>query len=112
MNTGGEGFHQGLDIAVEPGSPVAAMYFGVVREVGTGTGYGNYIRLYHGNGIEVLYAHCSQILADKGAVIRAGEIVAYSGSTGDSTGPHVHIEVTFHGIAYNPAGIVSVDYYD
>ena len=54
MNNGGEGFHQGLDIAVEPGSPVAAMYFGVVGEVGAGTVYGIYIRLYHGNGIEVL----------------------------------------------------------
>ena len=110
-DTGVESFHQGLDIAVEPGAPIAAMYFGVVSEVGANSGYGNYARIYHGNGIEVLYAHCSQILVDKGAVIRAGEVVAHVGSTGDSTGPHVHIEVTLHSIAYNPADIIPMEHY-
>ncbi len=110
--TGTEGFHQGLDIAVDPGTPIAAMFFGVVSEIGSNSGYGNYIRLYHGNGIEILYAHCSQILASKGAAIRAGEIVAHAGSTGDSTGPHVHIEVTLDGIAFDPTGIVDTGYYD
>lgn len=110
-DTGLESFHQGLDIAVEAGAPISAMYFGVVSEVGANSGYGNYIKIYHGNGIEVLYAHCSQIFADKGAVIRAGEVVAHAGSTGDSTGPHVHIEVALHGIAYNPADIISMEQY-
>lgn len=110
--TGKESFHQGLDIAVDPGAPIAAMFFGVVSEIGSNSGYGNYIRLYHGNGIEVLYAHCSQILASDGAAIRAGEIVAHVGSTGDSTGPHVHVEVILDGIAFDPAGIVNTGYYD
>mgnify|MGYP000986796943 CR=1 FL=1 len=110
--TGIESFHQGLDIAVERGTPIAAMFFGVVNEIGSNAGYGNYIKIYHGNGIEVLYAHCSEILANEGAAIRAGEIVAHAGSTGDSTGPHVHIEVTLDGIAFDPAGIVDTGYYD
>ncbi|MDD2417967.1 MAG: M23 family metallopeptidase [Oscillospiraceae bacterium] len=99
-------FHQGLDIAAKTGDPITAMFFGVVKEVGQCSGYGNYIRIYHGNGIEVLYAHCSEILADKDAVIRAGEVVARVGSTGDSTGPHLHIETTLNGVAYDPLDVV------
>lgn len=110
-NSREESFHQGLDIADELDTPIAAMYFGVVSEVGQSSSYGNYVRIFHGNGLEVLYAHCSQILADKDAVIRAGEIVARVGSTGDSTGPHLHIEVTLHGVAYDPAGIVPLTNY-
>lgn len=108
---GGESFHQGLDIAADSGTPIAAMYFGVVSEVGKNASYGNYIRLYHGNGLEVLYAHCSEIVAQKGAAVNAGDIVAKVGSTGDSTGPHVHIEVKLNGINYNPSAIVSTDAY-
>lgn len=103
---GEESFHQGLDIGAEMNSPIAAMYFGVVTEVGANQSYGNYVKIYHGNGIEVLYAHCSKILVNKDAVIRAGEIVAQVGSTGQSTGPHLHIEVRVNGIAYDPLGII------
>lgn len=108
---GGISFHQGLDIAADTGSPVASMYFGVVAETGQNASYGKYIRLYHGNGLEILYAHCSEILAQKGAVVKAGEIVAKTGSTGDSTGPHLHIEVIVYGIHYDPAGIVATEVY-
>ncbi|MDD2362442.1 MAG: M23 family metallopeptidase [Oscillospiraceae bacterium] len=101
-----ESFHQGLDIAAKTGEQISAMFFGVVKEVGQCSGYGNYIRIFHGNGIEVLYAHCSEILADKDAVIRAGEVVARIGSTGDSTGPHLHIEITLNGVAYDPLDVV------
>lgn len=110
--SGEDSFHQGLDIAADSGSSISAMYFGVVREVGQNSSYGNYIRIYHGNGMEILYAHCSQIPAEKDAFIRAGEVVARVGSTGDSTGPHVHIEVTLNGVAYDPAGIVNLKDYD
>jgi murein DD-endopeptidase MepM/ murein hydrolase activator NlpD len=87
-------------------SPVAAMFFGVVTEVGTSSSYGNYIILYHGGGIEALYAHCSKILADKGTVVRAGEIVAQVGSTGSSTGLHLHVEIRVNGSAYDPLWIL------
>ena len=103
---GEESFHQGMDIAAEMNSPIAAMYFGVVTEVGANQSYGNYVKIYHGNGIEVLYAHCSKILANKDAIIRAGEIVAQVGSTGQSTGPHLHIEIRVNGIAYDPLGVI------
>lgn len=88
-----------------------AMYFGVVSDVGQDPTYGNYIKLYHGNGIEILYAHCSEILADKQAVIRAGEVVAKVGATGDVTGSHLHVEVRVNGQTYNPVGLVPVSLY-
>ena len=106
-----EGFHRGIDIGAPQGTPVHAMYFGVVSDVGQDPTYGNYIKLYHGNGIEILYAHCSEILADKQAVIRAGEIVAKVGATGDVTGSHLHVEVRVNGQTYNPVGLVPVSLY-
>lgn len=112
-NPTGEGlsFHQALDVGADTGSAIAAMYFGVVEETGENGSYGKYIKIYHGNGIEVLYAHCSEILAPEDAVIRAGETVARVGSTGDSTGPHLHIEIRVNGVAYDPAGVVPVSEY-
>ena len=108
---GGESFHQGLDIAADAGSPIAALFFGVVTETGESASYGHYIKISHGGGLEVLYAHCSQILAAKDAVLRAGETVARVGSTGDSTGNHLHIEVRLNGVAYDPADVVSLEWY-
>ena len=99
---GGTGFHTGLDIGSAAGTPVAAMFYGVVRETGTDKSYGHYIKLYHGGGLEILYAHCSEILAEKDAVVRAGETVARVGSTGDSTGNHLHISAFLNGTAYDP----------
>lgn len=102
----GIGFHKGVDIGAPEGTAIHAMYFGVVTAVGEEAGYGKYIKLYHGNGIEILYAHCSEILAQKDAVIRAGETVAKVGATGDVTGPHLHVELRVDGITYNPAGMI------
>ena len=99
---GGTGFHTGLDIGSAEGTPVAAMFYGVVRETGTDKSYGRYIKLYHGGGLEILYAHCSEILAEKDAVVRAGETVARVGSTGDSTGNHLHVSAFLNGTAYDP----------
>ncbi len=99
---GGTGFHTGLDIGSPAGTPIAAMFYGVVRETGTDKSYGHYVKLYHGGGLEILYAHCSEILVEKDAVVRAGESVAKVGSTGDSTGNHLHISAFLNGIAYDP----------
>lgn len=107
----GDGFHMGMDIGAPAGSPIAALYFGEVRETGESATYGNYIRMYHGGGMEVLYAHCSEIVAQKGAVIKPGEIVAKVGSTGDSSGNHLHIEVRVNGTAFDPAYIVPLSAY-
>ena len=109
---GGDSFHLGVDIAAAAGTPACAMFYGVVTETGESASYGNYIKIYHGGGMEVLYAHCAEILAQKDAVIRAGEVVAKVGSTGDSTGNHLHVEVRVDGIAYDPADILPMDLYD
>ncbi|MCI9414322.1 MAG: M23 family metallopeptidase [Clostridiales bacterium] len=107
----GEGFHLGLDIGADTGTSISSMFFGVVTETGESESYGNYIKISHGGGIEVMYAHCSQILAAKDAVIRAGETVARVGSTGDTTGPHLHVEIRLNGTAYDPADVVPINLY-
>ena len=107
----GEQFHRGVDIAAAWGSSIAAMYDGTVEQVGESSSLGNYICLSHGDGVTVLYAHCASVLAAEGTRVRAGETVALVGSTGDSTGSHVHIQVTADGTVYNPAGIVPLTRY-
>ncbi len=102
----GEQFHRGIDIAAPAGTPIAAMFFGVVTKVAESGSLGRYVVLSHGDGVEVLYAHCAAVLAEEGTVMRAGETVARVGSTGDTTGSHVHIQVSANGIVYNPAEIV------
>lgn len=107
----GEQFHRGVDIATTAGTPIAAMYDGQVEATGENTSLGRYVQLDHGDGVTVLYAHCSAVLADKGALVRAGETVALVGSTGDSTGSHVHIQISADGTVYNPAGCVPLERY-
>lgn len=109
----GEGarFHRGVDIAAPAGTPIAAMFYGRVTAVGESASFGKYVRLSHGDGVEVLYAHCAAVLAEEGAVLRAGETVALVGATGDATGNHVHIEVSGDGLIYDPGRIVPVTRY-
>lgn len=103
------GFHRGMDIAAETGVRIAAAYYGTVREVDYSEGNGNFITIDHENGLETTYCHCSEILAEKGAVVRAGETVALVGDTGMATGPHLHIEVRLNGVLHNPAWILGAD---
>ncbi len=110
-STGEEEFHRGVDIAAPYGTPIAALFYGRVVTVGEEATLGRYVVLDHGDGMQVLYAHCAEIIAPQGAVVRAGETVALVGSTGDSTGNHVHIQVTGDGTIYNPAAVVSVGRY-
>ena len=100
--TGKLGFHTGLDIAAKKGTKIAAAYYGTVKEVGKSEGYGNYIILEHADGLETFYGHCDSVLAQKNANVRAGETIAFVGSTGLSTGPHLHFEIRINGITYNP----------
>ena len=102
---GGTGFHTGLDIGSAEGTPVAAMFYGVVRETGTDKSYGRYIKLYHGGGLEILYAHCSEILVEVGDKVKMGDVVAKSGDTGNATGPCMHFELRISDVYVNP------DYY-
>lgn len=106
--SGGTGFHSGLDIGGDEGENISAAFFGSVEKVGKHSEYGNYIILFHG-GFSTLYAHCSKIYAEEGAVIRQGETIAAVGSTGLSTGPHLHFEIRRDGVRYNPAFVLGID---
>lgn len=94
--------HSGVDIAASQGTEIRAAYSGIVSDVGSNSVGGNYISLVHKDGSETLYCHCSKIIAEKGDVIRAGETIALVGSTGRSTGPHLHFEISLDGKTENP----------
>lgn len=108
---GTEEFHTGVDIAAPLGTDLLAAYDGEVAEIGENSQLGKYIRLRHGNGIEVLYGHCEEIVATQGAVVKAGERVALVGSTGVSTGSHVHIRVSVDGATCDPATLLPISRY-
>jgi len=95
-------FHQGIDIAAPPGTPVVAAADGVVRFAGWNQGYGKAIEIDHGHGITTFYAHCSRIAVRVGQRVRRGQIIAYIGATGKTTGPHLHYEVRVRGVPQNP----------
>lgn len=99
--------HSGLDIAAPKGTPIKAAAAGKVTYAGNANdGYGNYVVISHGNGVQTLYAHCSKLLVTKGQQVSQGEVIAKVGSTGNSTGNHLHLEVRKNGIAYNPQNYV------
>ena len=99
--------HTGLDIAAPKGTPIKAAAAGKVTYAGNaGDGYGNYVVISHGNGVQTVYAHCSKLLVSKGQQVSQGEVIAKVGSTGNSTGNHLHLEVRKNGIAYNPQNYV------
>lgn len=97
-------FHSGIDFGVGYGTPILAADNGVVIHSGWYGGYGNCIIINHGGGYSTLYAHCSQLYLGNGASVRQGQTVATVGSTGMSTGPHLHFEVRHFGTPINPMG--------
>ena len=100
----GTEFHQGIDIAADMGAPIVATADGVVTAAGWNGGYGNMVDVDHGGGIVTRYGHASAVAVTVGQQVRRGEVIAYVGSTGRSTGPHVHYEVRVDGQPVNPAG--------
>lgn len=109
--SGDEGVHAGLDIAAPEGTPIYNAFYGKVKETGKSAGYGNYIIVEHVGGMETLYAHCAQVIAQEGMVLRAGDVIAYVGATGKATGPHLHFEVRLHGLRCDPAPLFGADLY-
>jgi len=99
---GGSRFHNGLDLAAPYGSPIRAVDHGCVLFAGWKGGFGLTVILDHGNGIQTLYGHCSSILVSSGQTVRRGQVIARVGSTGLSTGPHLHFTVYRNGQAVNP----------
>ena len=101
--TGKRKGHTGMDLAVPTGTPIRAALGGTVTvsKYNAG-GYGYYVMIDHGNGLATLYGHCSKLLAKVGQTVETGDIIALSGSTGRSTGPHLHFEVRVNGERTNP----------
>jgi murein DD-endopeptidase MepM/ murein hydrolase activator NlpD len=95
--------HAGIDIATRTGTPVAATAAGIVREVRSEPGYGKLVVIDHGYGFSTAYGHNSRILVKVGQRVKRGDLIATAGSTGRSTGPHVHYEVRQNGVPVNPS---------
>lgn len=103
---GGDEFHSGIDISTSTGSPVKATAEGVVSFSGWSGGNGNLVVIEHGLGFSTFYAHNSSNLVAVGKRVKRGDVIAYSGSTGNSTGPHVHYEVWRSGKSVNPRNFI------
>jgi murein DD-endopeptidase MepM/ murein hydrolase activator NlpD len=100
--TGGAAFHAGLDFKGPIGAPIFAAAKGTVSFAGVRSGYGNCIEIDHGNGLLTRYAHMSAFRAQMGQHVAAGDVIGAIGSTGRSTGPHLHFEVRIHDQPVNP----------
>ncbi len=103
---GREAFHKGVDFAGNLGSDVVAVAAGVVTWAGERSGYGKLIEINHGDGYSTRYAHNERTLVAVGQTVKRGEPIALMGSTGHSTGPHVHFEVLHNGRQVNPLSFV------
>jgi len=100
-----ERFHAGLDFGAPYGSPIVAAANGQVVAAGWAGGYGHEVQIAHGGGVLTLYGHMSGIVAQPGEKVRQGQVIGYVGSTGLSTGPHLHFEVRVDGRAVNPLDV-------
>ncbi|WP_298335539.1 M23 family metallopeptidase [uncultured Erythrobacter sp.] len=106
---GGRRMHKGVDLAAPTGTPVYATANGIVELARWGRGYGLYIKLDHGAELETRYAHLSRLAVAAGDRVEKGEVIGYVGSTGWSTGPHLHYEVRVDGVAVNPVHYMVAD---
>jgi murein DD-endopeptidase MepM/ murein hydrolase activator NlpD len=106
--SGGPAFHSGLDFKGPTGAPVYAAARGKIAFVGRHAGYGNSVVIDHGNGLRTRYAHMSAFRARAGDLVRAGQLIGAVGSTGRSTGPHLHFEVRLNGQPINPRPLLEV----
>jgi hypothetical protein len=105
---GYERFHDGVDLAAAAGTPIVAAADGRVVGAGWTGGYGNAVEIAHSGGLETRYGHMSRIAAYAGEAVRRGQIIGYVGSTGLSTGPHLHFEVMKNGRPVNPLSIKTI----
>ena len=94
--------HTGLDIAANSGTPIKVVADGTVTFASRNGAYGNLVKISHGNGVETWYAHTSKMYVTVGQSVKAGDVIAAVGSTGNSTGPHLHLEIRVNGEHVNP----------
>jgi len=95
-------FHQGQDITVKSGTPIYAPADGIVKRAYYAGGFGNHIKLDHGNGYSTLFAHLSKIKVKHGQKVKRGDVIGHTGNTGRSTAPHLHYEIHHYGESKNP----------
>ncbi|MFK5893881.1 MAG: M23 family metallopeptidase [Pseudomonadota bacterium] len=100
--TGKQGNHKGIDLAAKANTNIIATAGGIISWAGKRSGYGNLVEISHGNGLVTRYGHCKTILVNKGQKVNQGDAIATIGSTGRSTGPHVHYEVIKNDVTINP----------
>ncbi len=94
--------HTGLDIACSSGTDIKVVSKGIITFAGRSGSYGNLVKVDHGEGVETWYGHCSKIYANVGDEVKPGDVIAAVGSTGNSTGPHLHFEIRINGSTVNP----------
>ena len=99
---GNKAFHEGLDFTADTGTPIRAAADGIVTTAEQTPDYGKIIKIQHGSGLETRYAHASKLLVNPGERVVKGQIVAQVGSTGRSTGPHLHYEIRLNGNSLDP----------
>ncbi len=104
---GASSYHRGLDIAVAYGTPIVAAGDGTVATASYSSSEGNYVMISHGNRLYTIYMHCSRLAVSAGDKVSRGQVIAYVGSTGISTGPHLHFGVSKNGSYVNPLSYVS-----
>ncbi|MBF8268333.1 MAG: Peptidase M23 protein [Gammaproteobacteria bacterium] len=104
--TGKQEFHEGLDFSGKPGTPISAVAAGIVTWSGPRLGYGNQVEINHGSGNITRYAHNAKNLVNVGDKVEKGEVIAIMGSSGRSTGTHVHFEVLKNGVLVNPKNVI------
>ena len=98
--------HQGVDLPLKTGEPIYATFTGKVRVSKNWSSYGNMVIIRHENGIETFYAHLSKRLVEAGDWVNAGDVIGYGGSTGRSSGPHLHFETRYKGFAFDPQWLI------
>ncbi|MBE5938245.1 MAG: peptidase M23 [Lachnospiraceae bacterium] len=104
---GASSYHQGIDVGIAAGTPILAAKSGTVVTAAYSTGAGNYVMINHGDGVFTVYMHASSLNAKVGQNVSAGDVIAYVGSTGVSTGNHLHFGVSVNGVYVNPLDYVS-----
>lgn len=104
--TGRYVFHTGIDLGAAQGANIYAMQSGRVIRAAYDSGYGNFVVIEHSNGIRTLYAHCSKLKVKAGETVKKGQVIALVGSTGNSTGPHLHLEFRKDNQRYDPEWVI------
>ena len=102
--------HKGVDFAAKQGTPITPVRPGTVVSAGRRGGYGNVVVVDHGDGTTSLYAHCHELKVQKGQVVGRGDVIATVGTTGRSTGPHLHLEIHKDGAAIDPMSVLDEDH--